>query len=391
MKSITTTSKPIIPIIKLIFFLLAFLTYLLFETVLPGRVNAIELYYIYKPAAWLVLGVSAYIFIINIKELRIPVRKTVLLASAAAGFIQVALLFTAGIFTQFGRSPYLFTPEALLMNTFYFASSVFGIELIRALLLSHINRRLFAEWIFFTAVFFALLEIPLSAYRFADSISLLNFFSGRLIPMLAINLLAGILAYAGGFQSALVYRFILSSFEWFSPILPDLPWYLNTSIKTIVPVLFIVYIAVSQRDLFPQDDTAVNSRSVWEWVAVGIISVIIFWFFSGIFAFKPILVAGRSMTPALNLGDVVIYQKVAPEKISTGDIIVFATPAGTVIHRVIKVEESNGRYYFTTKGDANKSPDHELVLQENILGKVIFRIPYLGWISIALKNALFGF
>lgn len=390
MKSITTASKLQSWIPKIVFSFLAFTIYLLFEIYLPGKVEPFSLYCIYRPGAWLALGVTIYLFIAAFPDLKIAARGTVITIGLAAGTVQVLLLMIAGFLYSFGRSPYLFTAGAVLINIFYFLSFAFGIELLRSILIAGINRKYFAEWILVSALFLTFLELPLFNFRFTDGIALLNFFTGRFIPLLAANLLAGVLVYAGGFQAALTYHLVLSTFEWLSPVLPDLPRYAGTGIKTLVPVVFIVVVAVTERNLFPEEEASEASRSVRKWVAAGIVSVLIFWFFSGIFGYKPLVVAGRSMTPALNLGDLVIYQQVPPEEIRIGDIIVFSTPSGTVIHRVVKIDENNGRYYFTTRGGANRVEDHELLLEENIRGRVVFRIPWLGWISIAVRNAVFG-
>jgi signal peptidase len=56
------------------------------------------------------------------------------------------------------------------------------------------------------------------------------------------------------------------------------------------------------------------------------------------------------------------------------------------VHRVIKIEE-NGN--FLTKGDANSIADVDPVDPRNVVGKEIFIVPKVGWISIAVKK-LFG-
>ena len=47
-------------------------------------------------------------------------------------------------------------------------------------------------------------------------------------------------------------------------------------------------------------------------------------------------------------------------------------------------------FYFITKGDNNKSPDSEEVTEGQLIGKVIFKIRYLGypaiWLHIVQEN-----
>jgi len=56
----------------------------------------------------------------------------------------------------------------------------------------------------------------------------------------------------------------------------------------------------------------------------------------------------------------------------------------SIIHRVVEVREEG----FVTKGDANRHPDPEVVHPDQIRGKVIFTIPKIGWIPLALKELI---
>src|SRR6185295_4926628 len=65
-----------------------------------------------------------------------------------------------------------------------------------------------------------------------------------------------------------------------------------------------------------------------------------------------------SMTPALKVGDLVVEERVDPAKIQVGDVITLATANGaTVTHRVETVTPNDAGPVFTTRGDANASPD----------------------------------
>jgi signal peptidase len=71
--------------------------------------------------------------------------------------------------------------------------------------------------------------------------------------------------------------------------------------------------------------------------------------------------------------------------IHKGDIIAFKQPDGnvTIVHRVVASREnSNATVEFKTKGDANNGEDPLWVPQGNVLGIVIFRIPYVGFLIL---------
>ena len=59
-----------------------------------------------------------------------------------------------------------------------------------------------------------------------------------------------------------------------------------------------------------------------------------------------------------------------------------------VIHRVYDIYKENNSLFFITKGDANDDPDTDPVYSENVIGKVIYNIPKIGWIPILIKEML---
>ena len=108
--------------------------------------------------------------------------------------------------------------------------------------------------------------------------------------------------------------------------------------------------------------------------------------------FDAYIIVSPSMVPTINVEDGIIIQRIEPEHIKQGDIISFlATESyyrGKVItHRVIGIEKSSdGKLLFRTKGDHNNVADSFLVNEENVYGKVIFRIPMLGYIRQFLST-----
>lgn len=104
--------------------------------------------------------------------------------------------------------------------------------------------------------------------------------------------------------------------------------------------------------------------------------------------FKPIVslytIISGSMLPIIKVYDVVVNLRVDdPSKLHEGDVITFISQSkinygDTITHRINKITYDNGTYYFTTKGDNNLVPDESPVEFNNIIGKVILKIPQLG-------------
>ena len=95
-----------------------------------------------------------------------------------------------------------------------------------------------------------------------------------------------------------------------------------------------------------------------------------------------------------NKGDIMILYR--PKNLEAGDVIVYATRLmpNPIIHRVVSINSSTQE--VTTKGDHNCGSDPQFeynIPQDQILGKAIWRLPWLGWIKIgfaALVGLLMG-
>lgn len=95
-----------------------------------------------------------------------------------------------------------------------------------------------------------------------------------------------------------------------------------------------------------------------------------------------------SMSPEMKTGDLVVTSRTAPDAIVVGDIVTFRYPGETenlVSHRVIGIQR-NSPLSFTTKGDANNSPDPFVVQAHDVVGKVSFHFPALGYAVIFMKT-----
>lgn len=92
------------------------------------------------------------------------------------------------------------------------------------------------------------------------------------------------------------------------------------------------------------------------------------------------VVRSDSMSPAIGAGSVVYVNDVSASAISTDDVITFQSGSERVTHRVVGVVEENGERRFRTKGDANEDPDPDLVSPSEIVGRVSFHVPYIGYV-----------
>lgn len=105
-------------------------------------------------------------------------------------------------------------------------------------------------------------------------------------------------------------------------------------------------------------------------------------------------VTSDSMVPALQRGDWVVIQKQPAYR--PDDVVVFDVGRSTYVHRVVAVPHSNAAGAgvdgaavpsgYRTQGDANAYPDGWTVPIDAVRGKVVLRIPWLGYLSLWLDG-----
>ncbi len=105
--------------------------------------------------------------------------------------------------------------------------------------------------------------------------------------------------------------------------------------------------------------------------------------------YKLMIVQSGSMTPAIKQGSVVIVKPAADYKI--GDVITFGPYSKTkapMTHRIYEIKVVDNNPVYITKGDANNAPDTREVQKRDVLGKVLFSLPYVGFAVEAAKKPL---
>ena len=107
-----------------------------------------------------------------------------------------------------------------------------------------------------------------------------------------------------------------------------------------------------------------------------------------------LVVLSGSMQPLFNPGDMVVVEETGPGSITVGDVIAFHPPDAKdektlVTHRVVDVVVNGSRLYFRTKGDNNEDIDPFLVPAENVVGRAVFSLPYLGYLTRHNPNRAF--
>ena len=106
------------------------------------------------------------------------------------------------------------------------------------------------------------------------------------------------------------------------------------------------------------------------------------------FGYKSYIIKTNSMEPTININDVVINKEVLQEEINVGDVITFLHNGEVITHRITKIDKDGDVTQYTTKGDNNNIEDTFKIAYENIKGKHVLTIPYLGKVVQLLENKL---
>lgn len=134
------------------------------------------------------------------------------------------------------------------------------------------------------------------------------------------------------------------------------------------------------------------------WKLISLIGILIFLSFVILLAVAALPLAGNyklltvlsgSMEPAIHTGSVVVMAPAKDYKI--GDVITFDDAGRNNIpttHRINDIKIIGGSPVYITKGDANNTPDGREITQNEIDGKVLFSIPYLGYVFAFMKKPL---
>jgi len=298
------------------------------------------------------------------------------------------LYLLSGLLTSFGANPYSSSIRGIIINLYATGSIIFCREYIRYKLINNVyNKDKTLIFVLIVIVFSIqnlnlsnLINPPNDYYLFKQIFYIF-------IPALVKNTLFTYITMYTDFIPSFVYEILYYFLLWLAPILPNSPWVLEAILDSIFPLILLLYCryCIQKKDRFHLN-TISKPIEPSGLLPLGIGLVLVIWFALGIFPIKPIAIATGSMTPTLCVGDLAVIKKCTANDIEKNDIIEYQMEGYTVIHRVIDISQENGEFFFTTKGDNNSSKDKNLVREEQLLGKVIFKIRYIALPTIWLHN-----
>lgn len=298
------------------------------------------------------------------------------------------LYLLSGLLTGYGTNPYNTSVRGIVYNLYSMGLVVFLREYIRYKLINNVYKKDRSLICVLTVIVFSMQDIDISSVmNNVNEYYLFKSIFHIVVPSLIKNSLFTYIELYTDFIPAVCYELINYMLLWLSPILPKSPWVLEAIIDIIFPVILLLYCRyhIYSRNRFHLSRVS-EPIEPSGMIPLGIGIVLVIWFALGIFPVRPIGIATKSMKPELGVGDMVLIQKCTPNDIKENDIIQYKRDKYTVVHRVIKKYQKDGEYFFITKGDNNKKEDMDPVREDQLLGKVIFKIKYIAYPTIWINN-----
>ena len=109
------------------------------------------------------------------------------------------------------------------------------------------------------------------------------------------------------------------------------------------------------------------------------------------FGDRPHTVLTGSMEPTISAGDVVVDARISPLDARVGDVVTFRDPedqSKLITHRVKRIRRGGSHLWFTTQGDANNTTEHWRIAADGELGRVAYKVPWVGHVAVLTHTPL---
>lgn len=306
------------------------------------------------------------------------------------------LYFLSGLIIGFEKTPYSRNIIIIIKNISIYGFVIIFQEYVRKGLINRSGKSI-KVIIGITAILimFDLFE-NLLIFDFKGNQKMFEYVISYLNPTIAMHFLLTYLTYHSDFIPSVVYRFILKTYFFIVPFIPNFGWFLNGSINLFLP--FITYIVIDGYITKKDGTTTKKNKKNYKRIIVNIPLLLVLsgllLLVSGKFKYQLMAIASNSMNPVFYKGDAVLIEKLNKEdanNLDVNDIIVFYNDDSLIVHRIIeKVETISGSYIYRTKGDNNNSADNDLVETHQIVAKYKGFIPKIGYPTIYVQENIFN-
>jgi signal peptidase I len=302
--------------------------------------------------------------------------------------IYLLIIYGLGLVTGFLRSGYSQAPLMILYNIL----PVIGITVLTELLRYAFVKRIGDNRLALAGVIagFSLLQIMVGStvYNLGTPLELFEMIGRLVMGGIAANVMLTYLAYKSDFRPGLIYALILGLYPLLIPVLPDLGAFIYSVLAIMLPILLFVRFNeffITRRPI-PGRQKA-SGRILWSLPMVAVLATMVI-LISGIFRYWAMAIGSSSMSPDINIGDVVIIDKGygSMDEVEMGSVLAFWHDNRVVAHRLIEAKQDASGLKIQTKGDNNADNDAWAVRESDVVGVVRLKIPLIGWPTVWLDR-----
>ncbi|MBR4178848.1 MAG: signal peptidase I [Bacilli bacterium] len=289
-----------------------------------------------------------------------------------------------GLYFGYYKSPTLFGFKTIINFILPFTAIVISSEILRKRLI--VQKGKASSVIVFIAMVLIDLIIYTGVYdihRLDDMLAVIGFI---LFASISCNLLYNYMTVRFGSKSIIIFRLITILYAYFIPYIPNIYIFFRSFLRIVYP--YIIYLVLEYTYGKTNYATAYSDRkkNIAYTTILCIVMTLIIALISCRFRYGIIVIGSGSMTGSLNKGDAVIFEQYKEEPINAGTVIIYQNEEFQTVHRVVSVENVNGEYRYYTKGDKNQDKDEGYRLKEDIVGTIKFKIPYIGYPTLWLRD-----
>lgn len=300
------------------------------------------------------------------------------------------IIFAFGLFTGFNRNTLILGIIDTIKNILPLLLAIPLIEMLRYVFIT--KGQTSKVLIVLSVISLTLLDIMLLNYFYVYTT--FDFVFLLLLPSISKNIFISYLTYKVGYKPAIIFNFLLELPIVILPFYPTFGTYVDSVIKFLFP--FVVMFSVRRSFLSNDYDKVVSrERNSRIFSKLGYIISFLFLFTivaltSGLFKYYAVTIATGSMRPNINVGDIVIIEKVKDnfDIVKEGEVLAYHHEGKIIVHRIIKILVVDNVKYIYTKGDNNSASDGYPIMAKDIVGIVKVKIPYVGYPAVELSKLI---
>lgn len=350
-----------------------------------GIILNIIFFHVYDEKVYILFFLIMYLFIkifIGLKKDKTLNKVDYIQKIFIYNFIFLGFIYLCGLVLGYLKSGYNLDIISIFKNISLKIIIIIISEIIRYNLVIRNNKISVKTLIIILFLLFDILT-TIKSYPLTNFKEILFYISLIVIPSFSKNFFLTYVISKIGYKPTILYRLILELYIYVLPIEPDLGEYLYAIIQFLYPmILFFRFY-----NLWNKDKVFIHSTgTIFKYISLTIISIIVL-LVSGLFKYYLVSIGSNSMRESISIGDAVIIKK-TNDNINEEDIVAYKFENRIIVHRVYKKKNLGSNILYQTKGDNNESPDNYYITKEDIIGKIIYKIPYIGIPSVWLSKII---